>query len=182
MKYLNLKLLSIVIILCSAAKERTLSTTPSLIERKLINGSVKILLPASFNQMSADMLAAKYPSSQRPTLVYTNEGGSINFAFNHTVNEVKEKQLPEILPIFTQQFSNLYPQIQWLKKELVTVNGKSFIVMEFITPAADTRIYNLMYISELDGKMLMCSFNCMENQKAEWEPIAKQCLNSVKIK
>lgn len=62
------------------------------------------------------------------------------------------------------------------------MNGRSFIVMEFITPAVDAKIYNLMYITELEGRMLMCSFNCMESQKSEWESKAKQALNSIEVK
>ena len=34
--------------------------------------------------MSQDLLRVKYPSSQRPTLVYSNASGSINLAPNHT--------------------------------------------------------------------------------------------------
>ena len=153
-----------------------------LVRRIVLTGKVQVLLPKSFNQMTSEMLAAKYPASNRPTLVYTNEDGSINFAFNHTVNQVTDDKLPEVLPAFVQQFNSIYPQIRWFKKEMEKVNGKSFIVMEFITPAVDTRIYNLMYITELEGKMLMCSFNCMESQKSEWESKAKQALNSVEIK
>ena len=128
------------------------------------------------------MLAAKYPSGNRPTLVYTNEDGTVNFAFNHTENKIREANLPDVLPVFVQQFNSIYPQIEWLKKGIETVNGKSFIVMEFITSAVDSKIYNLMYITELEGRMLMCNFNCLDHEKAEWESKAKQSLNSVEIK
>lgn len=151
-------------------------------KNEILNGKVLALLPSGFDVMSEEMLAAKYPASNRPALVYTNEDGSINFAFNHTVNQVTEDKLPEVLPAFVQQFNSIYPQIQWFKKEIEKVNSKNFTVMEFTTPAVDTRIYNLMYITELEGRMLMCSFNCMESQKSEWESKAKQVLNSVEVK
>ncbi len=149
---------------------------------KLLKGKILIQMPDGFDIMSEEMLAAKYPANQRPTLVYTNKDGSINFAFNHTANQITEDKLPEVLPVFVQQFNSIYPQIQWFKKDIEKINGKSFIIMEFITPAVDTRIYNLMYITELEGKMLMCSFNCMESQKKEWEAVAKESLNSVEMK
>lgn len=149
---------------------------------RLLNGKVLTFLPSGFKIMSEEMLAAKYPASNRPTLVYTNDDGSINFAFNHTANQITEEKLPEVLPAFVQQFNSIYPQIQWIKKDIEAMNGKNFVAMEFITPAVDTRIYNLMYVTELEGKMLMCSFNCMESQKSEWESKAKQALNSVEVK
>jgi hypothetical protein len=36
-----------------------------------------------------------------------------------------------------------------------------------------------MYVTVLEGRMLMCSFNCLESQKGEWETKAKESLNSV---
>ncbi len=151
-------------------------------KHKLLDGKILVQLPVDFKLMSTEMLEAKYPSGNRPTLVYTNEDGSINFAFNHTQNRITKEQLPEALPVFIKQFNTLYPQINWIKKELTTVNGNSFVVLEFITPAVDSKIYNLMYVTSLDDKMLMCSFNCLESQKTEWEQKAKESLNSVEIK
>jgi hypothetical protein len=148
----------------------------------ILSGHVIIDLPDDFKLMGEEMLAVKYPSNNRPTLVYTNESGSVNFAFNHTANHITKDQLPEFLQAFIQQFKSLYPQIKWIKKETTVVNGKSFIVMEFITPAIDTYIYNLMYVTELQGRMLMCSFNCTESQRAAWESKAKLALNSIAVK
>ena len=138
---------------------------------ELLKGKVLVHLPDDFSLMDEEMLATKYPASNRPTLVYSNEDGSVNFAFNHTSNQIAEDKLPEVLPAFVRQFNSIYPKIQWLKKDVEKVNGK-----DFITPAVDTRIYNLMYVTELEGEMLMCSFNCMESQKSEWASKAKESL------
>ncbi|MDO3696054.1 hypothetical protein QVZ41_14470 [Wenyingzhuangia sp. chi5] len=147
----------------------------------LLGGKLIIDLPEGFGLMSAEMLAVKYPSSNRPTLVYTNENGTINFVFNHTKNAIPKDKLPELLPAFVGQFSSIYPQIKWYKNEMQKVNGKDFIVLEFMTPATDSKIYNIMYITVLEGRMLMCTFNCLESQKSEWETKAKASLNSVTI-
>ncbi len=155
----------------------------NLFSRHVLNNKINILLPKDFVLMQNDMLKLKYPiAGSRPTEVYTNESGSINFAFKHTINRINEDNLSEIFPVFIKQFNSIYPQIQWIGKEVKSLNNKNFIVLEFITPAVDTRIYNLMYITELDGNMLMCSFNCIESQKEEWQSKAKQSLNSIEIK
>jgi hypothetical protein len=148
----------------------------------LLNGKLIIDLPKGFDIMGKEMLDIKYPSSNRPTLVYTNENGTINFAFNHTNNDIPKDKLPEILPAFVKQFSSIYPQIEWFKKGVEKFKGKDFVVLEFITPAIDSKIYNLMYVTVLEGKMLMCTFNCLESQKEEWEIKAKESLNSIVIK
>ena len=156
----------------------------SIISQKLnlLNGKLIIDLPEGFDIMGKEMLVVKYPSNNRPTLVYTNKNGSINFTFNHTNNDIPKDKLPEILPAFVKHFSSIYPQIEWFKKGIEKFKGKDFVVLEFITPAIDSKIYNLMYVTVLEGKMLMCSFNCLESQKAEWETKAKESLNSIIIK
>lgn len=153
----------------------------NLDKQKLLNGKVIVDLPEGFGLMSEEMLAVKYPASNRPTLVYTNEQGSVNFAFNHTFNDIPKGKLPEVLPAFVQQFNSIYPQIQWFKKDLEVINGQEFIVLEFITPASDSKIYNLMYVTVLEGRMLMCTFNCIESLRNEWESKAKNSLNSIEI-
>lgn len=145
----------------------------------LLDGKLIVSLPDNFGLMSKEMLTAKYPASNRPTLVYTNQNGTINFAFNHTFNDIPKGKLPEVLPVFVQQFNSIYPQIEWFKKDVEMVNGRDFVVLEFITPATDSKIYNIMYVTVLEGRMLMCSFNCLESQKGEWETKAKESLNSV---
>lgn len=150
-------------------------------KKNLLGGKLMVELPNNFDLMSKEMLASKYPESNRPTIVYTNKEGSINFAFNHTFNDIPKDKLPKVLPVFVGQFNSIYPQIKWFKKEVEKINGKDFVILEFITPAIDSKIYNIMYVTVLEGRMLMCSFNCLEYQRNEWEAKAKKSLNSVVI-
>lgn len=147
----------------------------------LLDGKLTVDLSDGFGLMGEEMLEAKYPASNRPTLVYTNENGTVNFAFNHTTNKIPKGKLPEILPAFVGQFNSIYSQIEWFKKDVEKVNGKDFVVLEFITPATDSKIYNIMYVTVIEGRMLMCSFNCLESQRNEWEFKAKESLNSIVI-
>jgi hypothetical protein len=162
-------------------KEKVL---PSIVleKRQLLGGKLSVDLPKGFDLMSKEMLASKYPANNRPTLVYTNENGSVNFGFNHTQNKLPKNRLKDYLPAFVKQFGGIYPSIEWFDKKVKKLDNRDFIVLEFITPAIDSKIYNLMHITVLDGKMLMCTFNCTESQKAEWETKAKESLNSIVIK
>jgi len=157
-------------------------TTDGLVKLNLIDNKITVDLPSSFELMTEKMLEAKYPSNNRPTLVYTNKDGTINFAFNHTNNSIPADKLPEVLPVFVQQFNSSYPQIEWIKKNVGKVNKKDFIKLEFITPAMDSKIYNIMYVTVLEGRLLMSSFNCLESQMKDWSKDAKKSLNSIKIK
>lgn len=149
--------------------------------KTILNNKAEILVPADFEIMSEDLLKAKYPSGNRPTLVYTNEATTVNLAANHTANRIALSELPQALGAFTGQFEQLYPTAQWYRKEMTEINGRDFAVLELITPAVDTDIYNLMFVTSLDGRMLMFSFNCTTDLLTEWKPQAQQIMASVKI-
>jgi len=79
----------------------------ALTPKVLLGGTVQVLVPAGFAPMSKDLLRVKYPSSQRPTLVYSNASGSINLALNHTANALQPNQLAEVHQAMETMFKRL---------------------------------------------------------------------------
>jgi len=145
-------------------------TTPiiELEKRKILNDKVEILLPKEFDVMSEDMMKLKYPSERRSTLVYTNETGGINVAFNHTTSKATQQQIDAYKDSFIKMFKNLYPSAEWKETGAKEINGRKVGYMELITPAIDTEIYNLMFFTDLDGRLLLCTFNCVEKEQKNW--------------
>ena len=127
------------------------------------------------------MLSLKYPMEGRqPTEVYTNESGSVNIALNHTDNPASQNQLPQFKQLLERQFYQ--PQIDFINSEIMAINGRDFIVMEFITPAADSKIYNLMFITSLENRLLLGTFNCIIKELPVWQAKGKEIINSVKVR
>jgi hypothetical protein len=156
-------------------------STEGLEPRVILNNKVELLMPSDFGIMSEDMLMTKYPSGNRPTLVYSNDDGTVNLAVNHTMNRMTLDQLEEAKGVFVGQFEQMYPSAKWYQKEITQINGRDFVVLELITPAVDSQIYNLMFITSLEDRMLMFSFNCTKSQMGEWQSQGQQIMKSVKI-
>jgi hypothetical protein len=152
-----------------------------LINRNVLGGKLNLLLPDYFELMSPRLVEIKYPSGNRPSEIYSDKTGGISIGFSHTENAMQIEQLPELLPVFVQQFSTLYPAIKWHKKELVKIQGIGCVLLEFETPAVDTEIYNLMAVTVLEEKMLISTFNCTVQSKSEWKGKATQIINSIQI-
>jgi hypothetical protein len=147
----------------------------------LFDGKIVLQVPENFKLMSPDMLKQKYPSEQRPTTVYSNEDGSINLAVNYTPHQLGENDLQQALTVLEEAITKSFPQATWYDKEVTSINGKKFAVVEVKTPARDGNIYNLMFFTSLNDKMLLFSFNCTEQEQNVWAPIAKRIRDSVKI-
>lgn len=67
-------------------------TDAALKPTEILSGKVTILIPETFEIMSDEILAVKYPNgTRRPTSVYTNKDANINVAFNLTPVRFRRK-------------------------------------------------------------------------------------------
>lgn len=156
------------------------SSEHELTRRRILSGKASMLIPRDFVVMDTGTIALKYPSAgHRPSEVYTTPKGSINIALNHTKNAANDTELEAVKETMNAQLNR--PPIDFIRSEVRQVNGKKFIVMEFVSQAADTRIYNLMAITSLEGRLAMITFNCTESQMKEWVPTGKKMISSIQI-
>src|SRR5690349_11832863 len=101
-------------------------TTPvvDLVNTIILDNKVEVLLSKEFQLMSEDLLKAKYPSARRPTLVYTDETGKINLAFNHTSSKASQQQVEVYQQNFVSTYKSLYPSAEWKSNGVKQVNGR----------------------------------------------------------
>jgi hypothetical protein len=149
--------------------------------RAVLSGKITMLIPTEFSSMSTEMLERKYPSKgHRPSEVYTDKNGTINIALSHTINKARPEDLPEVKKVMEAQFNRA--PFTFIKSDLKDMNGSQFITLEFTSPAVDTKIYNMMAIGSLEGRLVMITFNCTETQRKEWESTGKKIINSIALK
>ena len=147
----------------------------------LLDGKVQVLIPASFAPMSPEMIRIKYPSAQRPSLVYTNASGSVNLAMSHTVSSVQPNQLGEVHKVMEATFKRVHPSATWFQSGRTTINGRPYFLIDFRTRAIDTEVRNLMVGTSLQGRLLVITFNVTKQREAHWLPIARKILASIKV-
>lgn len=143
----------------------------------LYNNKLRLSVPDYFTEMSSEMKYAKYPRGNSPDVVYTDEDGAVNVALNYTATAISHNDIAAMQNRLLQQLQAANPIDLTTRTE--TINGSEFAVFEFMSQAIDTRVYNLMFLTELDGRMLLGTFNCTEALKGEWQPRAKEILASV---
>ncbi len=170
--------LSLFCLLLSSATLDKITLVPKL----LLDNKVELKIPADFGIMNDEMMKLKYPSERRPTLVYSNTSGGINVAVNLTKSKANQDLITTYMDSFVRTFKNIYPTAEWKDSGVTVINGRKVGYQELITPALDTKIYNLMFFTDLDGQLLLCTFNCVEKNIKEWEPYAKEIMQSLTIK
>jgi len=146
-----------------------------------LSDKVSLLIPKTFGIMSEEVAKIKYPSGNRPSVIYTDDSGSVNIALNYTQTQVSSTELEAVLDSMKESLESFYPTAQWLRSEVRTINDKDVGVLELITPVAETDIYNLMWFTDVDGQLLIATFNCTKEQIDDWKPVGETILNSFKL-
>lgn len=157
------------------------ASAQDLASRTVLDGRVTLLVPAGFERMSQEMLTAKYPRQQPPKLVLTNADGSVNIAFRHTPMPASSDKLPAIHAMVEQALEQQFPTAEWRSSEISERDGMRFFKLDFMTPAIDTDIRNIMFGTPLDGRMLLISFNCTRELDARWAPYGHRIINSITV-
>lgn len=175
-----MKILSVVIATLFLVAATTANI--ELVTKILLDDTVQLKIPKDFTIMPEEMMKRKYPSERRPTVVYTNESGGINIALNATTHPASQEMIEGYRDNFVQTFKNLYPSADWKGNGVKLINGRKVGYLELVTPAVDTEIYNLMFFTDVNGTLLLCTFNCTKKSITDWTPVALEIMNSLQVK
>jgi hypothetical protein len=150
-----------------------------LASRKALLNTIEIKMPASFKLMDAAMLANKYPSNNHPTEAYTNDDISINVSFKRTEQILMEQNVFAEGKKMAQQLISK-GRVQLISSEDIKSNGNNIHVFSFYSNAIDTKVYNIIFIFSLKGKMVAGSFNCTSDLQNRWQTTAYDIIRSIK--
>ncbi|MFX3633297.1 MAG: hypothetical protein ACE3L7_30550 [Candidatus Pristimantibacillus sp.] len=141
-------------------------------KQRLLEDKIAVYMPKSFKLMTPSAAAIKYPSERRPGLIFTNDIGTINLAFNYTVNPLDESDIEPFRDAMVEMLKRMQPVLQWYEDGIKEIDGRSIGYCEFLTPAMNVNLYNLMFFVSLEDRALLCTFNCIEDEMVDWKKIA----------
>ena len=149
-------------------------------ETKLFDDKMSVWLPKSFIEMPKPMIKIKYPGEQRPQIIITDLSSRINFTFSLLEIDISMKNVPAMAKVFKEIIQKTQQKVIFYEESTEEVGEDKLSWFDFKSIAADSEIYNIMYIALVDGKVMHGIFNCLYEQMKEWKDIAKQVMMSVK--
>lgn len=150
------------------------------IEMKYVDvGELSIKIPNDFEIMDEEVAKIKYPSENRPPLIYTNEDASINVAFNLKIAIIAGSSVAEYVNIMKDLLVKMGYDVNIGSFE---IDGKKLYTLRFVSRALDTDIYNNMILFEDDGILKTISLNCIEKYMDEWKDVFSFITHSIKFK
>ncbi|MEC1180051.1 hypothetical protein P9B03_16235 [Metasolibacillus meyeri] len=147
----------------------------------LLDGDITLRMPVLFNEMPNKLAVLKYPSENRPNIIFTDESTTVNLAFSLTTSELMEEEVEQFRDELMEGMEQMQPNAQWLDMGLCSVQDKSISYFMVVTPAIDNHMYNLMFFCSLNGYALIGTFNCLEEESDIWKPIALGIIDSIQF-
>lgn len=142
---------------------------------------LEILIPKGFTEMDDAVIATKYPSSNRPNLVYTNENGTINIAINHTKNKISPKQMRQLHVQLDSSIRQAQPNAKWMFSGTQIHHGRTWAQLEFQSNAVDSKIHNMMMATSAQGRMLAISVNFTDEHAESWAIVGRNIVDSALV-
>lgn len=142
-------------------------------------GELFIKIPIDFEIMDEEIAKFKYPSENRPSLIYTNKDASINVAFNLKTASIAGSSAAEYVNVIKSLLVKMGYDVD---SESFEVEGKRLYTLKFVSLAIDTNIYNNMILFEENGILKTINLNCTEKYMNEWKEVFVFITHSIKFK
>lgn len=156
-----------------------------------VTDAITMSLPQEFIAMSQSEIIDRYVSAKTPAAAYTDYSRVVDLGLNITSSIWHEKDLHIMTSFNKSSIMQIYDNVQFLTEEIVEINGRDFLVFEFLASVTDeegvtvrqqsiSKFIRIQY-AILNRKMVVFNFSCPVHLKEKWQPLAKEMMSTIKI-
>jgi hypothetical protein len=159
-----------------------------LVKHKLTD-NISVSLPKDFYTMSDEDKAQRYESARLPIALYTSPDRLADFGVNRSYSTWQQGDLNMVEEFYRASIIELYDKVKFISKGVKSVNKHDFVFFEFesvVYPENDfqgniAKYTYLMYGLE-EGTTYLFNFTCEMSIRNQYQNIAHQIMESVKLK
>lgn len=151
-------------------------------EQEIWKEQLWMWMPDTFAPLGRELMRIKYPNENRPDDIYSNSQATVNISLSHKQEKMEPGETREVRDYMGQIIENLYPSSSISDQNVVKAAEHEHEIawMDFVTPAMDMQVYNLMFFTPLRGRLLMGSCNCPAQEQEDWKGLFLQMLASIR--
>lgn len=159
--------------------------------KRQVNEEITYMVPESFSLMSAGDRIQKFVSSREPLAMYSSVDREVDFGVNWNPMEWADGDEEIIYGFYKASIQSMFDEVEFLQDEIREINGKKFIVFEFISSlksenafsgTKSSRNYTYIQYTSYNGQVLLFNIGCTARLMSQWQPVAKEMMESVKVK
>ncbi len=152
-------------------------------KRSFLDNKIELLVPADFKPMTAEMMDIKYPNRKpQPNVILTDEDATVNIVISYIPQALRADQIAAFKDFQINSLKKARSDAKWLEEGIKNINGKKIGFFKFLVNAIDQSVFNYYFFTDLDGKILLMTFNCTEKKLPEWKDTVENIVLSLKVK
>lgn len=150
-------------------------------ERTLLDNKIAIWMPEDFEEFTKEEIDAVYLLGNKPDVVYGNSYLNFSVGFHYTSNEVPNEYMGDFLKIAKMVLEKSGPKVTIYSEKVKKKGNHTVSSMELVSHTITDAIYNIMFYSSLNGKVLIGFINFNYNYLNRYKTIAKEMLESFRF-
>jgi hypothetical protein len=148
-------------------------------QRKLLDGKISMCMPMNISQMEEEFAQHKYPLTLRPQYIFSNEELTVDFTF--TLDQgIVEEEIEDVRDDLLILLSNLHANYEVENEEVIRSDNLTIATFSFVKPTLDGEVFEYMFLTSIDGQLLIGGFNCNVLARDEWQPAVRQMLHTLR--
>jgi hypothetical protein len=152
---------------------------------------ITVMLPQDFYPMAPEDIAQRYPSVRKPIAAYTEPERMVDFSVNQSATQWRNGDIELAKSFIKASISNMFHKVKVHQEDIREINGNTFIIFELETRINGDRMaletsepilkYSYLQYLITNGKMIVFSFHAPIYLMKDWQPIAGDIMNSIKV-
>jgi hypothetical protein len=185
--------------------------TPPKLKTFKINQAVSVSLPADFQVMPDEVIAAKYPAPRKPLGAFSSPNGQVDFIVSERPSTFQAADLDMLKQFYRSTITSKYSEVHFIREEVKEINRQQFLIFEFTSAMRDEdrqtkklapiRKYTLVQytiarnnakepakapVRDKDkatsqDRLLVFTFNAPIDLKEAWQETARKIMQSIKV-
>lgn len=152
---------------------------------RLKDGRISFMPPAGFKPMPKEEIALRFGrngATDAPEVVYRDERQNASVAVGFVGSGLRAAQLDEAKKVFEADFERRVPGVEWIKREIVTLDGRRWMHLYVKMPTVDAGIVNDLYATIFDGQLLTFSFKSSIAEYEKYKDSLRKSAQSITVK
>lgn len=149
-------------------------------EMELVEGKLAMYMPSEFGQLDESLVESKYPNILRPQYIYSDKTTRVNITFTIDNKTIDSEEVEELKENLICLLTDLHPEYEIIDDEIIQAGDSSIATFGFTKSTLDGDIYQLLFLTSLNEKLLIGGFNCNVNVKDEWYPVLHQMIQTIR--
>lgn len=161
-----------------------LVATPAMAQKRVsvLNGKASLIVPSGFKPVPQATIARRFPHVETPQFAWSDKSGETMVALTMSNERLTPAQLPQLKGYMERLLPRVSPGLHWMKRETIHWKNRKWIHLEFVGRGIKKSLYNDLYFTSYQNRVLAFVFNTPTAQRIKAQPHLTRCRESIVLR